>query len=144
MRLIYRKINELLIEHGMTKKELAVKAGIPYSTLVSAFNRDTGNLSVRNIAKIASALNVSVNALLGWEYVGTDKDGVEVYSPTDMEAFFNTRPVDEPHNEEEPNSASKVSPKEALNAAFDKLNPVGQDKAVETVEDLTEVPKYKK
>lgn len=51
----------------MSKRKLAQKAGIPYSTLISAFNRHSKNFSFLNMRKVADVLGVSVEYLAGLE-----------------------------------------------------------------------------
>ena len=62
---MYEIINALLNERDMNKKELAEKAGIPYSSLISAFNRRSQSFSSSYIQKIAAVLEVSVDEVLG-------------------------------------------------------------------------------
>ena len=52
------KLNHILIEKGMTKKELAEKAGISQNTIQNIRN---SKISFRNMVKIADALDVSLD-----------------------------------------------------------------------------------
>ena len=55
---IWKKLNHILIEKGMTKKELAEKAGISQNTIQNIRN---SKISFRNMVKIADALDVSLD-----------------------------------------------------------------------------------
>ena len=51
----------------MTKKALAVQAGIPYTTLMSAFQRGKGSMSPDYVNQIAKVLGVSLSDLMNWD-----------------------------------------------------------------------------
>lgn len=57
-------IDKLIGELGMSRRQLALKANIPPSTLQSALERDK-NMTVEMAEKIAEALHVPVSFLLG-------------------------------------------------------------------------------
>lgn len=67
---MWKKLNHILIEKGMTKKELAEKAGISQNTIQNIRN---SKISFRNMVKIADALDVSLDEFRkGWEYAKND------------------------------------------------------------------------
>ena len=55
---MWKKLNHILIEKGMTKKKLAEKAGISKNTIQNIRN---SKISFRNMVKIADALDVSLD-----------------------------------------------------------------------------------
>lgn len=55
---MWKKLNHILIEKGMTKKELAEKAGISQNTIQNIRN---SKISFRNMVKIADVLDVSLD-----------------------------------------------------------------------------------
>lgn len=55
---MWKTLNHILIEKGMTKKELAEKAGISPNTIQNIRNE---SISFVNMVKIADALNVSLD-----------------------------------------------------------------------------------
>jgi len=61
---LYDRIEERIAGMGINKRELADKAGVPYSTLISAFTRRSTSFSVEHIQKIADALDTTVDYLL--------------------------------------------------------------------------------
>ncbi len=67
MATLYDRIEYLLQQRGMTKKALAVQAGIPYTTLMSAFQRGKGSMSPDYVNQIAKVLGVSISDLMNWD-----------------------------------------------------------------------------
>ena len=61
---IYDRITKLLKSKNMTRRQLALKTGIPITTLNSAFIRKTQGLPLKTTSKIAEVLNVDLNYLL--------------------------------------------------------------------------------
>lgn len=59
------RLARLRISHGLTQKELAEKIGIG-STLISDYERGKLRLFDENIVKIAAALQISTDSLLGF------------------------------------------------------------------------------
>ncbi len=55
---MWKKLNHTLIEKGMTKKELAEKAGISQNTIQNIKN---SKISFQNMEKIADVLDVSLD-----------------------------------------------------------------------------------
>lgn len=55
---MWKKLNYILIEKGMTKKELAKRAGISPTTIQNIRSR---KISFANMVKIADALDVSLD-----------------------------------------------------------------------------------
>lgn len=61
----YGMLDSLLAERGMSRRRLAKLAGISVNTLSSAFRRESKNLSIENVMKIANALKVDWRELMG-------------------------------------------------------------------------------
>ena len=64
------KIDAILKERKMSRRQLAQKAGIPHSTLASIYSRskdkgNTSDMSIQMLLDIAAALSVDVVQLLG-------------------------------------------------------------------------------
>ncbi|EPT90587.1 XRE family transcriptional regulator [Streptococcus agalactiae BSU178] len=53
-----KKLNKILIDKGMSKKELSEKTGISYNTIMNIGKRD---ISFNKMKKIADVLDVSLN-----------------------------------------------------------------------------------
>lgn len=101
---------------GMTQAQLAEKLGISYVG-VSQWENDLRNPKLDTLQRIASALGVPVQDLISdWEAV--DKEEFK-------RVFIYGEGI-----------------KDRIDAALDRLNDEGQEKAAERVEELTEIPKY--
>ena len=55
---MWKKLNHILVEKGMTKKELAEKSGVSSSTIQNIRNE---SIAWKNMVKIADALDVSLD-----------------------------------------------------------------------------------
>ncbi len=112
-------------QKGITQKELSERIGKGWST-VQKYEIDVIAPPLEILHKIAAALDVPLESLLNntnaLEY--DDELRQKTQSAFDL--------------------MTKQLPKNKLMEAFDKLNEEGQNKAVERVEELTEIPKYKK
>lgn len=118
---IGERIKQARKSAGLTQKELAQMIGKGYSSL-QKYELNIVEPSLEQLRKIALALGVTVSDLIDPEYWST--------LPADQAAtaFGN----------------QQLTAKNALDAAFDQLNDEGQQKAVERVEELTEIPRYRK
>jgi DNA-binding Xre family transcriptional regulator len=73
---IYEKIETLLDERSMSRRQLAIKAGISPATLNSAFANRYKKFSYQMLTKVCSALDIEI-----WELIGdAEKDVVEYLS----------------------------------------------------------------
>jgi transcriptional regulator with XRE-family HTH domain len=61
---IGKKIKKLRIQNNSTQEKLAVKAGIPYTTLTKIESSVIKWPAVQTIAKIAKALDTSIDDLI--------------------------------------------------------------------------------
>jgi len=64
MNTIAEKIRNKRIELGLTQEQLAIKAGIPYTTLSKIENELVKNPTVNTLKKIADALGFKIDDLL--------------------------------------------------------------------------------
>lgn len=112
------RIDSILKERGISRRKLALAAGISPSSFQTAMARNT-TLSLDMLFPISDVLNISVEQLAGWEQ---ELSPIQEMSAYDM---FN----------------AAVS---SITHALMKLNSDGIDVAVERVEELTEIPKYKR
>lgn len=132
---------------GITQAELAKAIGITHATL-SRYENGTIEPPISQLLNIASVLNTSLQELLGLEYgegalfsVKLSPELVEALNfPSGVNTLTTTNPdlMQKIVAEFSRQSVEKVR----LNIAFDSLNSDGQQKAVERVEELTEIPRY--
>lgn len=115
-------IKEARLKANMTQKELAAILGIPYQG-IGQWERGVRKPKIETIRMIAQALDVDVYSLV-------DFDTATQLLENSM-AAMNAK-------------LQHLSPKEqSLILAFVQLNDEGQDKAIERVEELIEIPKYR-
>ena len=112
-------IREARLNANMTQKELAAILGIPYQG-IGQWERGVRKPKIETIRMIAQALGVDVYSLADFDTASQLLEG-------SMNAKL-----------------ERLSQKEqALIIAFSQLNEAGQDVAIERVNELTELPKYK-
>ena len=108
---------------GLTQKQLADKLGISYVNISQLENgRSKRGPTLETLNKIAAVLGISVSALTPPLNYWVDEDGAEHMEP--MEEITQSQ--------------------EIILKAFSRLNYLGQQRAIDYVEELTEIPKYHK
>ena len=108
------------IAAGLTQKQLADKLGISYVNISQLENgRSKRGPTLETLNKIAAVLGISVSALTPPLNYWVDEDGAEL-----MEEITQSQ--------------------EIILKAFSRLNYLGQQRAIDYVEELTEIPKYQK
>ena len=122
------RIRELRKRDNLTMKQLGEILGLAEST-ISQYETGKREPDLKTLLKISEHFHVSTDYLLGhvsepWFYLDNERILREINS----------------YGDEPPQETIK----QQLLAAFDQLNDEGQSKAVERVEELTEIPKYKK
>ena len=128
---IGRNIKAARKKVGMSQKALGEKLGVSGS-MIGQYETGARNPKIETLSEIASALGVHVSELVG-------------LNPS----------VETPENRSAMNEVAKMlirsgliirdnPSEEKLYAAYRKLNEQGQQKAVERVEELTEIPKYQR
>lgn len=122
---IGEKIRNSRINAGLTQKELGSKMGVDSAT-VGKYERGTLNPKLQTLEKIAAALGVTV-----WEL------GV-VESP-EYRKIVISRQASKYRECGKENSRLQE-----LETEFRKLNLTGQEKALERIRELTEIPRYSK
>ena len=124
-------------------KEARQKANVTQSQLAQQIGKAAGTVyqyeaglrtpDYTTLQKIADALGTDVNYLLHGATLA-DRDEAFI-NRLKGEGETNPAVIHETHEQQ--------AQRDALNRAFDLLNKAGRDKAVERVQELTEVPKYR-
>ena len=128
MEMLGENIRHLRKVRGMTQEELAKKAGL--STMsIRRYESGERIVTEKAMVQIATALDVDVNWLMNGYTLEQRDQALKDYVASRFK---------EAQDCKESNDRGK------LNAAFDQLNADGQQKAVERVEELTEIPKYQR
>lgn len=139
--MIADRLRKARIAAGMSRKALAKKANIPYTTYT---NYETGYREPRSeaLAQIADALGVDMAYFYTDDVVATIKNLRKALEATQTDSVLGVPLI---------NNAKEVMVRgleqkqgDRLNAAFNALNREGREKAIERVEELAEVPRYRK
>lgn len=146
------KIRELRKAAGLTQEQLSSRLNVKRATL-ARYEAGTIDPPTSQLQAIATALGVSVGRLLGQETERVIIPGrlkiVEIDDPESGLFRYDIEAADE----EALNYGYQIlgragvsvqthSPQALVLAAMEKLNNDGQQKAVERVEELTEIPRY--
>ena len=128
---IYDNIDRLLTEKGMSRRQLALAAGINESTISVAFVKRETMFRPATVKKIADTLGVTVDELKN-EHV----DFVPVLHDGKPGTLVNPGKSHPFHvwTEDEIN--------QEISADLDKLNFIGKRTAMERVKELTLIPMY--
>ena len=147
---MYDMIDQILKGRGMSRRQLATAAGIPLSTMSNLFARRTKAPSLGTLIKISDTLGVPLSAFISTdEMERTKPKGIPV-KVAGLEEV--RRQFVKAQQEELRKSADTLKPligEEAAKQAsellyhFVRLNTAGRNKAIETLEDMTDIQKYK-
>lgn len=69
---ISNRLTNLMKENGTNANDLALRAGIPASTIYSLIRRDSNRVDIDSLIKIAKALNVTADYLLETGFEGQE------------------------------------------------------------------------
>lgn len=152
---IYDKIDSILSEKNMSRRQLAILAGISENTISAAFRRRSKKFSTENVFKIAKALNIPWQKLVAGTEIekiaATAMDSAMVCYSAGNRTFLNGVDVTEEYKERlgqlrSRQNAFNLPPDTVreLSEYFEMLNDEGQTEAVKRVEELTQIPKYQK
>ena len=148
--MFYRLIKEARRRKKLTQEQLAEQLGVQRA-VVSKYETGRITPSVKQAQKIAAVLDIPLLDLIGIEPEhNTELERTKL--ETLIEKFisqnenFDSNKLSDAYYYDENGFRFKGdgSPLEKLIHVFDKLNPEGQEKAVERVEELTEIPKYQR
>ena len=128
------RLKEVLRDRKISIKQLSELTNVSLNTLYSITKRDSENVDPIILQKIATALSISPTYLIGY-----DQKIVNPQSYTDDELLEIKAGAWQAYTD-----SFSEKEKHPLLTAFSKLNNLGQQKAVERVEELTEIPKYQK
>ena len=130
------RIKSARIKRNLTQMELGLKLGVTGVTIMR-YEKDQRTPSVEILLRIAEVLNVAPEYLFGI----VDEDGFltsDLFADPDDFELLKMLGYDDPaiRNATLPDVQTK------LPDSFYSLNPEGQQKAIERVQELTEIPKY--
>lgn len=123
---VCKRIDTILKERGMSRRKLALMAGIAPSSFQSAMARNR-SLSLDMLIPISDVLGVSV------EYLNTGATTSPQYTDDELLVMYNSNFA----------TPQKEDIYTKLLSMIPKLNELGLQKVVERVEELLELPKYR-
>lgn len=150
----YEYIEGILREMNISKRELARRVGVPASTITAAFRRKSKNIPFETILKIADVLGVAWPNIMDSRRMLKEKavlaNAIDNHIfPSAEEADktlwdnMNKGSVSRGHGEMI-DSFGENNQRDMLLSAFDTLNDDGQTEAVKRVQELGEIPRYRK
>lgn len=131
---IGNRVKELRLSLGLTQEEFGEKIGLKKSG-ISNIENGTRNLSIRNIKLISKTFNVSEL----WLNSGVNDNTLKSWEESSIK-----EKLQEKVNTIEQIQNTFGSDYVNILESFDELNSKGKQKAIEVVDDLTLIPKYKK
>lgn len=132
------RIRSIRKRKGLTQKEVAQRCGMADSA-IRKYESGSVTPKFETMDKIAHALEVPVTALMGYDFQGIGPNGEDVYVPPTQTIETNTGIISTKKGNNGKNALV-----EHLLESFNSLNQKGQRIALERVDELTEIPKYKK
>lgn len=131
MNSIGNRIRELRKKKGASQEDLARLLGVTKST-ISKYELGHREISIEQLKKILDFFGIEYGLFLA----DLDDPKYDEWNNYVMDNFWDA--LFKKKNTTKSDATTK------LLSAFTTLNPEGQQKAVERVEELTEIPKYKK
>lgn len=135
---IGKKMKEVRKRNCLTQEQLANKVGISLMS-IRRYEKDERSPNMKTLKKIAAALDVPISDLIEGDAAATMQASQAILND------FTSNPQN--WHKAEPGELTELvnaQREERLKKAYYSMNEAGQEKAVERVEELTEVPKYKK
>ena len=111
-----KRIGNECKRQGLTLRQLAIKADVPYSTLYSAVKRDSDGMTLELLKRISHALNISLYSLADFDLAS--EAVTEEINPNRRES--------------------------QLRSHVRHLNDTGQTVAVERGQELAQIPAYQR
>lgn len=147
------KIKRIRKEKKLTQRELGIKLGGVSQQQIGQWENGQSNPKYETLKKIANALEVPISFLTEytfWEnrndYIPTewlnDKDYKPILDVLEKEYQMNL--VSDKEIMLPLEDACKQVYQNRLLSSFNKLNDMGREEAIKRVEELTEIPRYKK
>lgn len=161
---IGERIEKIARSQGLTIKELAIRAGYPYSTLYSMLKSKSGRFSTDALRRLADALNVNTNELSPDASIRVNSAPEMVELQQKVAAGQATEQEQQAWLEanlqglkrmqhsiefmlselEQYDETKEIARQSRLMSMFNQLTDDGQEKALDFLEIMLGNPKYKK
>ncbi len=134
MNEIGNRVKELRLTLGLTQEEFGEKIGLKKSG-ISNIENGTRNLSIRNIKLISKTFNVAETWLIS---------GISDETINNWQDVATNSKLQDKVNAIEKIKDTFGSDFVTIIESFDELNNKGKQKAIDYVDDISSIPKYKK
>ena len=138
----YKKIDSILKEKGMSRRQLAKKIGMSPNTLTSAFVRESEkSFSMEAANKIADILNVNLEDIVKFD-IEHDVTLVNL-APSENDPDYSAKQELALKFINSLRARRREEQFETMRIYFDWLNEKGRDKAIEMILMLSKIDDYK-
>ena len=121
---IGQRILELRKLSGLSQEELGNRVGVQRAAINKYEKGTVTNIPIHTLEQMATIFDVSPSYLVGWDSIGGNDLAMEVKIVQGVDHFFGKDAVE-------------------LLEAFTELNQVGKKKAVEYVQDIGRISRYR-
>ena len=128
-----KKIKKYRTDANLTQRKMAELLEIPYSTY-SNYENDNRTPDSETLQRICDILNISMQDLIGQFATGSGGDESERISEL----------IYQPITPFTPENMATMAREQDMITSFRKLNVIGQMEAKKRVEELTEIPRYRR
>lgn len=144
---VCERIDNILREKGMSRRKLAIKAGIAPSSLQSAMARN-GSLSYDMLIPISNALSIPIYELEGYKLKHDTPENRSEAEAAFKAVFGRGKASDasdwEPVTFEQLHAEQQAYLAARMEKAFNNLNEIGQFEACKRVEEMSIVEEYQR
>lgn len=149
---IRKRLIQLRKQCGYSYQDLAEKTGLSKSSLQRYETGQIQNIPLSQLEPLARALHTTPAYLMGWEQDAIIVDTTQTPEDLELEEIWEKIEKGTATPEErkkykafvEKATASLKNTVKEIGVMLSALNDMGQQKALERVEELTEIPKYKR
>lgn len=126
---IGQKIKQARLQKGLTQKQLGAKSGSTQQ-MIAQYENGKHTPKIDTLNHIADALDISLTDLLGSDILNLADSVIGLFADSNVQ-YLGTSAPDNPQEK-------------FLISQFRELNDKGKKKATDYVDDLIQIPKYKK
>lgn len=123
------RIKEIRKQKGLTQKQLGEKCGM-YESQIRKYENGKANPKIETLEKIATGLGVQITDLIDDNTLSITNDMLQLFSDGNITTI-------------EPSESSNAQ-EHYLISKFRELNNKGQQKTIDYVEDISQLPEYQK
>lgn len=123
---IYERIDMLLNERGLTKRQMCLEAGIPYNSYITSYRRRSDKMMFDTLKAISNFFNVTIEFLLNTDDVTSTIIGEDI----DIEHFSTYQKLNIDGKKKVTQYAKDIQPSYPRKTIIEKNNTYNNDEAV--------------